>query len=171
MNESQSLRAKVRAVVKTLGDFKRQDVYDAFPGLDPRTEVGPAFDSLVKVSNPDRCVVCVGKGSKRDDQGGRAFWRVYRYVDLQAEDKFALPIGAVNRGGARNKAHAEAQRTPSGYPARHFTAPFRAPTEDGPDGFPPRFPWDSARGYVPPSAISQLQAILRRPMDRAEVSA
>jgi hypothetical protein len=165
----QSLRANVREFVKTRGEFTRQDVYAAFPDLDPRTRVGPAFDSLVKKTNPDRCVVCVRQDSKRDGESGRKWWRVYRYVGvLPAEGSFALPPkGSTNRGGLRNKVHAQVQHKPAGYAPRHFTEPFRAPSELLPDGFPPRFPWDGKpRFYTPIAPIAQLQATLRRPMAR-----
>jgi hypothetical protein len=139
-HEVTSMRARVRDVARKLGRFTRQDIYAAFPGLDPRTEVGPAFDSLHKKTAADGCIVCMGRPSKRTEDGGREFSRIYHFVE--SPSGYGLPqagSGAANRGGERNRIHAEVQHQPSGYEPGWFTALARAATEKGPHGFPPRY--------------------------------
>ena len=157
-----NLRAAVRAWAKSAGVFRRQDVYNAFPELDPRTKVDPAFFSLCRAGAGDRCVQAVKRVHEKCTDGSRRSVSLFMYVDPTDPTAWPKALSEVaNRGGATNRIRAKVQHAPSGYAPGWFTAPFRAPTEDGEYGFPPRFDWDGKRGYIKPAPISQVQAMLR----------
>jgi hypothetical protein len=74
------------------------------------------------------------------------------------------PKGSKNRGGERNKIHADVQHKPTGYEPGYFAGWMSQPTEDGPDGFPPFF---KSRLTVTVPRVAMLQTIQRRESDSA----
>jgi hypothetical protein len=158
-------RAAVKEKAIELGEFTRDALLTAMEAQMPRPYAAQAADSMFK-RDPE--VRMIRRDSKRLENGQRVWTRVYQYKSAQMREEWPKSLAEVGAARAIKMRSETAAMTPSGQPAGYYTAPFRAPSETLPYGFPPEFNWDGKRGYVPPSAIAQLQAALRRPMQRSK---
>lgn len=155
-----NMRAMVREVVKSLGPtFTRADVYAAFPHLDRRTEVDPAFTSLCRKNLGDHCVRQIKREHVRCSDGSRRTVSFFEYFDPALPQSWPKELREVaNRGGAANRIRAQVQHAPSGYAPGYFTELIRA------NNWPPSF---ESRLNVTRAPISMLQTVQRREADSA----